>query len=80
MDISLEGKRLLITGKRNEPELGDEDTYIRKERVSGDFSRTINLPYSVEPDKVKAEYKNGILTVKLPKAEAEKSRAIKITA
>ena len=56
----------------------DEDRIYRRERVAGEFSRTLTLPDSVDPDKVSAEYKNGVLRVSLEKAEPAKARQIKI--
>ena len=50
----------------------------RRERVSGVFDRTISLPVQVNPDAIKAEYRDGVLAVFIPRAESEKPRAIKI--
>jgi HSP20 family protein len=68
--VTLKGNRAL--------ERNDEDRIYRRERVAGEFSRTLTLPDSVDPDKVKAEYKNGVLRVSLEKAEPAKARQIKI--
>jgi HSP20 family molecular chaperone IbpA len=49
------------------------------ERVSGEFDRTLSLPVQIEPDGIKAEYRDGILALFLPRAERDKPRSIKIT-
>jgi HSP20 family protein len=78
MDISVVEGRLLISGERKiEPE--DEKTgYHRKEREAGFFRRTITLPSRVDPAKVSAAMKNGIMTITLPKAEEAKPRKISV--
>lgn len=56
----------------------DEGRYLRRERKTGKFSKQLRLPYDVETEKVTAEYKYGVLTIKLPKAEASKPKIIKV--
>ena len=51
----------------------------RRERVSGVFDRTITLPVEVDADRVKADYKDGLLTLLIPRAESDKPRTIKIS-
>lgn len=51
----------------------------RRERVSGIFNRTITLPVEVDADRVKAEYKHGVLALFIPRAESDKPRTIKIS-
>jgi HSP20 family protein len=50
----------------------------RRERVFGEFDRTISLPVQLDPDGIKAEYRDGILALHLPRAERDKPRTIKI--
>ena len=50
----------------------------RRERVSGEFDRTLSLPVQVDPDRIKAEYRDGLLAVFLPRAESDKPHSIKI--
>jgi HSP20 family protein len=66
-----------IKGKR-QFEGNDEDRVYRKERWSGEFSRTLTLPDAVDPDKVNAQYKNGVLRVTLEKAEKARAKKIQI--
>lgn len=51
----------------------------RRERVSGEFDRTLSLPVQLDPDRIKAEYREGILALLLPRSERDKPRAIKIS-
>jgi HSP20 family protein len=76
IDISVKGRTLTVKGSRRP---GKEDaSYIRRERWTGEFERTLELPFEVEADKVKAAYKNGVLTITLPGAESEKPRKINL--
>jgi HSP20 family protein len=50
----------------------------RRERVSGVFDRTISVPIQIDPDAVKAEFRNGVLALFIPRAESDKPRAIKV--
>jgi HSP20 family protein len=51
----------------------------RRERVSGEFDRTLSLPVQLDPDRIKAEYRDGILALLLPRSERDKPRSIKIS-
>lgn len=50
----------------------------RRERVAGSFDRTITLPIRIDPDRIKAEYRDGVLALFIPRAESDKPRSIKI--
>jgi len=76
LEVKLVDNNLLIEGKKNDE--NTDNVYIRRERLFGSFSRTIKLPYRVDAGKIKAELKNGILTVKLEKSEEAKPRKIEI--
>jgi len=77
MEIYVEGNELILKGRRKPCE--DQDcAYHRRERGTGEFSRTITLPVQVNADEVAAMLKDGVLLVKLPKAEAAKARKIKV--
>ncbi len=78
IDVSVTGETLTIKGELKAEEKHEEGNYIRKERRFGSFQRTLTLPTSVAPDKAKAEFENGVLTLTLPKAEQAKPRAIKV--
>lgn len=80
IDISIEGKVLSITGKI-EMEKEEEDNkrkYYYKEMRNESFTRSITLPTTVKSEEIKAEIKNGILKVTLPKAEEVKPKKISI--
>ncbi|MFP4353504.1 MAG: Hsp20/alpha crystallin family protein [Phycisphaerae bacterium] len=79
IDLSITGETLTIKGKKNF--VGDEDQdrrYQRRERWAGEFSRTIVLPEKVEADEVEAKLTDGVLTVRLPRAEAAKPKKIAV--
>jgi HSP20 family protein len=69
---------LTLSGERKEPE-EEGRNYHRNERWYGRFERSFQLPASYDVNKVKAELRNGILTVTLPKREEAKPRQISVT-
>ena len=78
IDVSLHEGSLSVSGERkSEQKHEDADTY-RAERFFGRFQRTVTLPTPVAADKVKAEYRDGILTVTLPKTEEAKPKQINV--
>ena len=78
VSLSITGDLLTLKGERTvNREFTDENAY-RAERVYGKFERSVELPMPVQADKVKATYRDGVLAVKLPKAEEVKPKAIKI--
>lgn len=72
--LTLAGERVAFDSKQHGP------TWHRRERGAGKFLRTIELPVEINPDKVKAEYQNGLLLVTLPKVEEAKPKRISIKA
>jgi HSP20 family protein len=79
LELTVLEDTVTLKGKRPD-ETKEGDRIYRKERIAGEFTRTLTLPDSVDPDKVKAEYKNGVLRVMLEKAGPAKARKIKIQA
>jgi HSP20 family protein len=77
LDISLQQSLLSIAGAREIP-LDDAATYYRRERFSGEFRRTINLPDDADPERVEARYANGILTIQIGRRESGKPRQIEV--
>lgn len=78
LDIRVENNLLTIRGERKfEPKV-NEDNYLRVERSYGSFSRSFGLPSSVNTEGIKAEYKNGVLTLELPKRSESKPKQVKI--
>ncbi|MBF0566603.1 MAG: Hsp20/alpha crystallin family protein [Nitrospirae bacterium] len=78
LEISVIGKTLSIKGSRPKAETGEGQSYHRKERWEGEFSRALELPYNVDSDKVEAKFEDGVLYITLPRAEAEKPKKIVI--
>lgn len=78
IDISVVGDMLTLRGYRTKEELKQGETYHRGERNSGGFARRIELPYAVDADKVEARYEKGILSIKLPRSDADKPRKISV--
>ena len=78
VDINIKDDVLVIEGKREISSEVDEKNYYRKEVRSGLFHRTIALPISVKAKKAGADFKNGLLTITLPKEGKVKSNNIKI--
>ena len=79
VDIQVENGTLTLKGERKFEQRNDADGgYHRIERSYGTFVRCFSLPDTVDSDKVEAEYKNGVLTVTMPKKELAKPKAIKV--
>ena len=78
VDLTITGDVLTLKGTRRRQELGEGQTWHRRERGYGDFYRTIQLPYNVDSAKVEAKYNKGILRITLPRAEADKPRKISV--
>jgi HSP20 family protein len=78
IDVSVVGGDLTIRGRRGETQAKDA-TLHRRERGTGEFNRVLRLPIEVNADKVEATLKDGVLLVKLPKAESAKPRKIQVT-
>ena len=80
LEINVTGDTLTVSGVRKADELPESARYHRQERRYGQFERSIQLPYTVNVNKVKASFKNGMLTVELPRVEAEKPKKIAVKA
>jgi HSP20 family protein len=78
LDISLSGDVLTIRGEKKQEKEEKEEGRHRVERVFGSFSRSFTLPVPVQEDNIQAGYKNGLLTLTLPKAESAQKKSIKI--
>jgi len=76
IDIFLDGKILTIRGERKQKKEDKDKCYHRIERRYGTFSRSYELPANVDADKVKAEYKAGVLTLSLPKTKEQTVKKI----
>ncbi|UCF71801.1 MAG: Hsp20/alpha crystallin family protein [candidate division WOR-3 bacterium] len=76
--VSVQGNMLNITGERKQESEVKSKTFHRVERSYGRFSRMITLPTDVDSDKVKASYKDGILSITMPKPESVKPRHVDV--
>jgi HSP20 family protein len=79
LDVRVENNMLTITGERKFEEKVKEEDYLRIERTYGSFSRSFGLPNTVNTEAIKAEYKNGVLKVELPKRAEAKPKQVKIS-
>lgn len=80
IDISVSGDTLTLSGQRTPDDLPEGGKYHRRERSRGRFTRTMQLPFSVEANNVEALFEKGILHLSLPRLEAEKPKKITIKA
>lgn len=80
LDVSLTGDVLCIKAELKSETKEEQASYYRQERRYGSCSRSVNLPVAVQADKAQATYKDGILTLTLPKAEESKPKVIKVKA
>ncbi len=78
LDVSINNDMITIRGERKQEEEIAEENYYYQECYWGNFSRSVILPVDVVADKVEASMKNGILTIKLPKADNSKAKKIQV--
>ena len=78
ISLNLENNVLTIRGDRQFKKETKEDNYHRIERSYGGFSRSFSIPTSVDEDKIRADYKDGVLRIALPKKEQAKPKQIQI--
>jgi HSP20 family protein len=78
IDVTVENATLTISGERKRASEVKQESYHRSERVFGMFSRAFTLPPMIDAGKIGAEYKDGVLTVRLPLRDEAKPRTIKI--
>lgn len=78
IDISVAGSTLTVRGSRDPEQAEKGVSYHRGERWYGKFGKTIELPFSVEGDKVEARFSKGVLYITLPRSEAEKPKKVTV--
>ena len=78
LDISVMGATLTIKGEKSEDREEKKGNYHLRERHYGAFQRSVNLPSQVNVDRAKADFKDGVLILTLPKVEAAKPKSIKV--
>ena len=80
VNLSLQEDVLILSGKR-EPKAQEQNvSWQRRERAYGSFSRAVQLPFRVDPDKVQARFNNGVLEIELQRLEADRPKKIEIRA
>ena len=77
LDVQVKGRQVHIKGAKT-VEFADGASVHRRERRSGTFNRALTIPADIDADNVKAEYRDGVLAVHLPRAEADRPRSIQI--
>jgi HSP20 family protein len=77
--ITVEGNELYLSGEKRYERESRDSTYHVMERAYGSFQRSIPLPRNVDAERAQASYKNGVLSIRLPKVESESSRTIKLS-
>jgi HSP20 family protein len=80
VEITMTGQTLAIRGESKADEEVSRDQYLYRERRYGTFSRSIQLPMRVQGDRAEATFTDGVLTLRIPKAEEVKPRQIRINA
>lgn len=78
IEIDVKDRVLTLKGERSSENEVKDDNYYRRERCFGKFERAFTLPADVDPDKIKADYKDGLLKIEIPKPEEKKPRQITI--
>ncbi len=79
IDVRVENNMLTIRGERKFEKDVNEDNYLRVERAYGSFTRSFSLPNTVDSESIRAEYRNGALTLHMAKREESKPKQIKIS-
>ena len=80
IDVRVENNMLTVRGERKFEEKTEKENYLRVERTYGTFSRSFSLPNTVNHEAIQADYKNGVLTVTLPKRAESKPKQVKVNA
>jgi HSP20 family protein len=78
VEVLLEDDRLIIRGEKKEEREDKDRNYHVRERVQGAFSRTLPLPFAPDPNQVKAEFRNGVMTITIPKPQEVKQKQHRI--
>ncbi len=79
VDVTVQDDMLVLKGKR-EPKWAEKATWQRQERPHGAFTRVIELPFRIDPERVQARFENGVLELDLERPDADKPRKLQINA
>ena len=78
LDIDITNESVTIKGERRKEEVIADEDYLHQECYWGRFSRSVILPQEIDPDKARADFKNGILKIRLPKLNRGRVKKLKI--
>jgi HSP20 family protein len=78
ISVDVKGRMLTLKGERKSEKEVKEENYYRRERSFGKFERAFTLPGDVDPNKVKADFKEGVLKIEIPKSEEQKPKCIEV--
>jgi len=76
--VRIDDHRLLVSEERTEESMSEDEDHVHSERYFGSFYRSVRLPMVVEEKQIKAHFKQGVLTIDLPKSEKSKPKQIDI--
>jgi HSP20 family protein len=79
IEVSVVNDTLTIKGSRKAEASSEEESLVRQERVFGQFSRSLQLPFRIESDAVNAKFSKGVLHLTLPRAQSDKPRKISVS-
>ena len=77
LEVQVKGSTIRLSGAKS-VSYSEKAAVHRRERLGGEFDRAVTLPVEIDPDRVKAEYRDGILALFLPRAEHDKPKSIKV--
>ena len=77
--VEIKDNILTLKGERIEDKRVDEENYYRRERCFGTFQRSFNLEQNIQPEKIKAKFKAGVLEVEIPRPEEEKPKKVSVS-
>lgn len=77
--VTIDGNTLYLAGEKRVERETHDSTYHVMERAYGAFQRAIPLPHNVDIDLAEARYKNGVLTIRLPKADSERAKSVPVS-
>ena len=78
IDVAVEDNLLTLRAERKADSEGEQSGYLIQERPTGSFYRALRLPQTVDTNKIESEYENGVLIIRMPKAEEKKKKQIQI--
>ena len=78
IDVNIDEGKLTLSGERKSENEVEEDKFYRRERTYGKFVRTFSLPADIDPERIAAEFKDGVLKIEIPKPDEKKPRQITV--